>query len=519
MPFDSLKSWLPENTQEVGRPLRRVEEKGSCYEWGEAGHECRWALPLTLRVDGNFHLHRILVLVMDEGSPGWSMFMWLANDVRARVVFQRDPLHRLSNLFTNAIRGAAASVRVLRAFNTHSPRLPAARAPGVSQWAYVGGRGALFYCLPSAVHAQVPAAIQSTMQVMLLHKFRRAPYGGGRFWNGLKQVLRMFLSSAHSGHPLYELLGESICNDYGTTLQDAGGDCRPLLRRLLQEAKGPRVEARRWYTIYDGGLRVAKLWHSMLLALLVWFLAEGRDPWKVVVEKKDAAAEEGGNEFDFKTQALLTLFNIMHQKVLLSKLIVFRRIWTEHKLYSSIATRPSACFNKFQRWASFRMWSSEMIAATLNDAFCQSGKLKPLGLEKGSVQTAWPAALGFEPGEVDADGGILLTHIDLACSAAFQQLLFGICPQSPPWVFALLLVPDERLATLEFLHRVWELKTFLDTSGDPEHQELRQGMWFLDWAFVSETLELLNQAEWKFEGPSVEKVVACVKATFTGARA
>ena len=73
-----------------------------------------------------------------------------------------------------------------------------------------------------------------------------------------------------------------------------------------------------------------------------------------------------------------------------------------------------------------------MIAATLNGAFCQSGKLKPFGLEKGSVQTAWPASLGFEPGEVDGGGGILLTHIDLACSAAFQQLLFGICPQSPP---------------------------------------------------------------------------------------
>ena len=120
--------------------------------------------------------------------------------------------------------------------------------------------------------------MQSTMDILVVHKFRRAPYGGGRFWNGLQQVLKQFLDAAHPRHPLLELLGESICADHGKTLASCGGDCRPLLALLLKEGKGGRVECRRWFTIYDAGERLFRVWHSMLLALMVWHLAAGADP-------------------------------------------------------------------------------------------------------------------------------------------------------------------------------------------------------------------------------------------------
>ena len=353
------------------------------------------------------------------------------------------------------------------------------------------------------------------MQALLLHKFRRAPYGGGKFWNGLKQVVRMFLESAHPEHPLLELLGESICNDYGTTLAACGGDCRPFLQKLLQEAKGPRVECRRWYTIYDAGLRLIKLWHSMLLGMMVWFLAEGKDPWATVAERKQVVHDEDGDEFDYKTQTLLTLSDSMHQQLLASQLVVFQRVWTEHKQYSAIATMPAECLMRAQRWSSYRRWASHMVAGTLDDAFCQSGKHGLLGLETGTA-VAWPEALGMRLSGSEDDGGILFPHIQLAMSVAYQMLIFGFAPQSLPWVFSLLLVPDERTETLDFMRRTWELKTFLESSKDPLHLSLRKFMHFLGRTFVTEVLELFNLAEWKFGGPWAEKAVACIEATFAG---
>ena len=52
---------------------------------------------------GDFRNVRLLIFVCDEGSEGWSMFQFLANCVKARTIFIRDPLHRMSNMFTNAL--------------------------------------------------------------------------------------------------------------------------------------------------------------------------------------------------------------------------------------------------------------------------------------------------------------------------------------------------------------------------------------------------------------------------------
>ena len=85
--------------------------------------------------------------------------------------------------------------------------------------------------------------MSSTMQVVLVHKFRRAPYGGGKFWSGLKQVLTAFLDSADARHPLLELLGESIARDHGL---EGIEDPRPWLRQMLLLPLGPKVQMRRW---------------------------------------------------------------------------------------------------------------------------------------------------------------------------------------------------------------------------------------------------------------------------------
>ena len=102
LPFLSMGPWLG-CTSIPGWVSQRVvdEQSQHLYFWDRDGKNAEWCLPKALR-DGDLHKVRQLIFVCDEGSEGWSLFQFLANYVKARTIFLRDPLHRLSNLFTNA---------------------------------------------------------------------------------------------------------------------------------------------------------------------------------------------------------------------------------------------------------------------------------------------------------------------------------------------------------------------------------------------------------------------------------
>ena len=190
LPFDDMTAWASGRTMLGGETERRFwRPEGHHFSWSSSTGASQWVLPRALRQAGYEHTVRVLVMVCDEGSQGWKYFQYLAQEVGLRVMFIRDPPHRLSNMFTNSLRA-------------------------------------------------VPAVISSTLQVMIVHKFRRAPFGGGGFWSSLKEVLKVFLDTAQDDHPLFDALGESITNDHGAP---AATDVRQLARSMLQLPLGPKA--------------------------------------------------------------------------------------------------------------------------------------------------------------------------------------------------------------------------------------------------------------------------------------
>ena len=159
LPYQSMRTWIPSCPARFGPDLQRVwcAQEQQYYTWHPGDGSAQWCLPPELRRDGGARTTRVLIMTCDEGSTGWALFQFLVGHIGMRVIFFRDPLHRMSNLFTNALR-------------------------------------------------KVPAVLASTLQVLLVHKYRRAPYGGGKFWKGLKESLRAFLASASDDHPLLQLL-------------------------------------------------------------------------------------------------------------------------------------------------------------------------------------------------------------------------------------------------------------------------------------------------------------------------
>ena len=148
--------------------------------------------------------------------------------------------------------------------------------------------------------------------------------------SGLKEVLTAFLDSADAQHPLLELLGESIARDHGLEVIE---DPRPWLRQMLLLPLGRKVQMRRWWTHYDAGKDLNKIWHSMLLACMAWYYAEGSDPFAIATrtaEVHGTCEDNTSDNFQFCAQVLATLMNSMRQRMLRSTLVVCESMWSEH---------------------------------------------------------------------------------------------------------------------------------------------------------------------------------------------
>ena len=173
-----------------------------CYffYWQEPTASCAWSLCYELRT-GNYKQVRILTLVADEGSTGWALYQFLANRVRLRVLFVRDPFHRLS-------QGRVDFPSVWR---------PAHSFLGLLSLASV--RGAFSFRLSNlftnGLRSVLPV-MNAVLQMTTIIKYMRAPYGSGRFWSELKDTLRIFLKVARLGeHPLMDQFAADIANDHG----------------------------------------------------------------------------------------------------------------------------------------------------------------------------------------------------------------------------------------------------------------------------------------------------------------
>ena len=153
------------------------------------------------------------------------------------------------------------------------------------------------------------STLATVFDILCLHKFRRAPYGSGRFWNSLKETWCMLLARAGGANcPVVDSFMEAIARDVGLPLSALSepGAFDPMVRRVLRAPIGPKVEMRRWFTFMDAGPDLDRAWHTMLVALIVEFWLEGADPWEVAAKaaarRTDARGDPSEN-CSYRTEA------------------------------------------------------------------------------------------------------------------------------------------------------------------------------------------------------------------------
>ena len=203
------------------------------FSWGDSREQkASWELPGEL-LESRPGRVWVLVMVGDEGSTGQALFFWLVGQIRARVMWWRDPSHRLSNVFVRSLN----SVLGLR---------------------------------------------EHVCDILVLHKFRRAPYGTGRFLKALKETIALILRKWQYCKQVVEPFREGIAADNG--VEPDMDSIKALLEGFCRMALGPRVEMRRWFTFIEMGPALLKIWQILLLALTAQALFEGRDPWAMASE-------------------------------------------------------------------------------------------------------------------------------------------------------------------------------------------------------------------------------------------
>lgn len=472
--FLDCSAWISRSfVPGTGGWTRHTAENDHQYYYHTVNHVSNWCLSIELQ--RRLHsLVRVLVFAADEGSEGWSLFNFLANYVRMRIMFFRDPPHRLSNLFTNAMR-------------------------------------------------TVPSVMISMLKIHVIHKYRRAPFGGGKFWRELQETLRLLLDHSDHLHPMIDIYATAIARDHNMSPDRVANNpalLQELLRHMLVGPLGPKVELRRWWTFYDAGRDVDKMWHTMLLSLVVLFGILGEDASVVARTTSCVVGKDDMQEvktFKFKVQTLVTLFDSRNQRVLRSVLCCFKRIRKHHGAYieDCLVRANSLRYQLF--WSCRESWIWSIVSPTLHDSIADVTAWINLGFG-ADVEPVDVHLLAGVSEDADEDQDMLVRHVRLTMSLLQQLTVYVMSPQSPPWCYCGILStnPGRKLECVAHMRKIHMLILLLESSRTLLHARLFQKLTFIHWAVVREPLELYAAGRWDLSSPYAEDARAYVQSMHGG---
>ena len=481
-PFVDLSPWRPSSFVVPSTPgLTRHFDEGSkaYFMWDQESKVSQWCLPAELQGTGRPGV-RVLVMAADEGSEGFSLFQYLASSVSVlvdpetgarsglRVFFIRDPNHRISNAFTAGLRAN-------------------------------------------------PQTIRSTMEIMMIHKYRRAPYGRGKFWSEAKEALDALLQQSSNiyAHELIRTYAISIVRDHWDHEHPPGlADDLPALKALMGEMStmhmGRRVEMRRWLSYQQAGWDLVKIWHTLLVALIAQTAAAGKDPWAIMNAPAPKAAKNDDAErknFIYKVAVLKHLHRTINNMILRSTLVCNKRLHSHHAGYERDAPDPKTSFNYLLVWSSWDYWVTNYVIKTFQDAFHVPKWIDFVGLSECNVCPS--PLLGeqeFEPGDTHVEEAEVLFNHARNCFAVMKEMLlyaFLWAALGGPWSFVRLLHPQprERQRQMSSMKEAWQLYLRLCASNLSLHKQYLKALFFCSWAVWREPLQIFETADWDPSSP------------------
>ena len=162
-------------------------------------------------------------------------------------------------------------------------------------------------------------------------------------------------------------------------------ELKELMELRLVDVLGPYLELRRWWSVYDNVAHIMPLWHTMLLSLMVQYLMNGENPFKILQTARPVILrgdDRGTKNFKYKHQVLLALFDGQTRRLMVSMTIVFKRIRTHHARVTDDATNPKAGLRYLQLWADHNKWVKTMVQPTVKDSVNAVNTWRRLGITR-----------------------------------------------------------------------------------------------------------------------------------------
>eukprot|EP00969_Alexandrium_andersonii_P329591 14565143-Alexandrium_andersonii.AAC.1 len=166
---------------------------------------------------------------MDQGSPGFAGWWYLAYSLKARVVLLHDPFHRQWNDAKGAIKEA----------------------------------GLWWVVLLSTI----------------CHNLAYGPWEGAAWFEKIKAGADEYLQQERIGNPLFEALYAKVCADIREPALGTVAHKEKILRELRSSEafskKGPMTTLKRWFSWVASSRYHDRTWHSRLLIILAIGLMTG----------------------------------------------------------------------------------------------------------------------------------------------------------------------------------------------------------------------------------------------------
>ena len=461
LPVDSWSVFIPSSVDVPSSGGQRVFDRSQkqYFTWNLRPRTGTWCMAGELLARGVSKVW-ILVFVADEGSTGSALFFWLVGCVRARCIFWRDPSHRTSDIL----------VRTL---------------------------------------GKVCGLSEIVCDILLLHKFRRAPYGTGRFFKECKETIALVVSRFDQLIPLIEPFVPGIANDAG--VEPELGAIRSVLVKFCRMALGPRVEMRRWFTFVDMGPSLLRIWHVLLLSLTAMAVFDGKDPWRMAADSAATANARRGkkkgfdagkvSDFEYRSECLRVLLSTVAPAALKSIISVFR-LTREHQLWvADSLDQPRRSIRHLLVWSHPVRYLDTVVLPSMRESLANKGELLAVGFTGNVGWTPSEESLELGVDDLEEEQEVLRLHLLTAIELVNQWFVFSLLPQCPPWSYIRCLSTDpaERQASVEQMRAFHRVLPRLESSGLTLAQSILKTLHFRAWPVVREPLMLFEKDGWSVD--------------------
>lgn len=451
LPIGDLSVFIPSSSDLPSMYTTRVwtSAQRRNYNWNSYTKKSVWCIADEL-IGGGAARIWILCLVADEGSTGTMLFFFLVGVAHLRCIFWRDPSHRLSNLFVRSLRG-------------------------------------------------VPEVFKRVCDHLIVHKFRRAPYGNGTMFKEAKETIALILSRLERVSAVVNSFVGEIARDHS----EAEDPQRVVefLAEFTTMAMGGRVEMRRWFTYLDNATYLDTMWHTLLLALVCEQLMEGKDPWHYAAAAAARPVDEELKDFHYKQEVLRVLMDGVSQGVLRSVSTVFEVTRYHHGLVIAQSDDQEASLRFIMFWASKSDVLSRIIMPTIRSSLCEPAKLSYIGIDAGVPFFSGEGVCAGDDGHEAKE--LLFLHLRLVTQVVYEWWVYSILPQSPPWCFASLLSSSAAVRTeaLQQMRAIYDLLIGLESSRSPTAVWVLRTLFWSTWAVVREPMNMFAADSWDPESP------------------